>query len=509
MYYLRLLISVVVLFPLFGQPVVGQSQRQVEYWMSVIENGNGIERLQAVTALGSFGPEAEPAIPLLVAELADPLKSIRVAAGRSLLQVGPSAIPVLVKVLSYEGERADMLRQGAHDVLVGFGAKSVPQLTDAIRTGGPDEIRRAAAVLEEIPEAADPAVPVLKTRLQDTIHTVADAAANAAGRLARVNDAAREMLIRGVEHQRLLTRARAILGLYECGAACDPARIEALSAGLKDESPLIRRNVANWLAEMDGGPPDALIQALGESLTDPNEDVRRHALDALRHAGPRAAPVKDDLVAVYLRHEDGPAIMTAKVALDSISRVPDSAIVAVMNDTTPYYRYIAAGHWAEYHPGSDRALPLFVEEWKSEDDLSRKSYLLTLVTRANENGQDTFERLWQSLSKHERRTVCEHMADESGLSRNLLYGTTGALPTFLRRLEYVRDEVIRESRNIRYSADEEFGITCTIRVLAWMGPAAQPALPLLREIHGAYPTSTGGASWYAAGAIDWITGARR
>src|SRR5690606_9362746 len=123
MYYLRLLISVVVLFPLFGQPVVGQSQRQVEYWMSVIENGNGIERLQAVTALGSFGPEAEPAIPLLVAELADPLKSIRVAAGRSLLQVGPSAIPVLVKVLSYEGERADMLRQGAHDVLVGFGAK--------------------------------------------------------------------------------------------------------------------------------------------------------------------------------------------------------------------------------------------------------------------------------------------------------------------------------------------------------------------------------------------------
>jgi hypothetical protein len=63
-------------------------------------------RVSAISALGNLGPEAEPAVPTLVAALSDSVSEVRAMAAYALGDIGPvaaTAVPELVKTLQADG----------------------------------------------------------------------------------------------------------------------------------------------------------------------------------------------------------------------------------------------------------------------------------------------------------------------------------------------------------------------------------------------------------------------
>jgi HEAT repeat protein len=173
-------------------------------------------REAAVRVLAQLGPDAAPAVGVLVEALADKSRRTRLAAVRALGQIGPparSALTGLARALAevdparkaatealarvdlnwasspelaeaIAGLAADLRRtgdfgQGAADALVAIGPASVPALIRSL--GSEDRIEREAAAntLGRLGPAARDAIPALQGTLQDQHGWVRDAAARA------------------------------------------------------------------------------------------------------------------------------------------------------------------------------------------------------------------------------------------------------------------------------------------------------------------------------------------
>jgi len=143
---------------------------------ALLRDANGSTAYRAAEALGELGPEAEPAVPSLVAALAHRDEDTRRAAAQSLGRIGAAAIPALRTVLDGNQER---LKLPAVEALGWIGPAAIDALVAALKDSSPPVRRSAARALGRLGPAAIRAEPALVKAVSDPTPEVRDAAAAA------------------------------------------------------------------------------------------------------------------------------------------------------------------------------------------------------------------------------------------------------------------------------------------------------------------------------------------
>lgn len=112
------------------------------------------EAVAKIAAVGKLHPEQ--LVPIVIAELRNAKVDTRWYLGRSLIQMGPEIIPILLEYSELEQEMDIQKYIGA--VLAAFGESSIPALVSAFGSQNPTSRGMASAALERI---GQPAVPAL------------------------------------------------------------------------------------------------------------------------------------------------------------------------------------------------------------------------------------------------------------------------------------------------------------------------------------------------------------
>ncbi|HZU37548.1 MAG TPA: HEAT repeat domain-containing protein, partial [Gemmataceae bacterium] len=235
-------------------------------------------RQAAPGVLIHLGARAAPAVPALIKAV----QARRVLAAMALGAIGPAAkdaVPALRQALADKKTTTDLI--GNADPALSRLGITKPSLAGA-----------AAAALEQIGPAAEPAIPELIATLK---HPQADAryqAAHALGRLASDAPEVPPALARVMRDDKEdpLIRAEAIEALGQLGKAALPSLIDGLKLRLAD----LRAAAARNLGRIAPLPPEA-IKALAHVLADPEPAVRMASARVLSQAADQALPTIGEL----------------------------------------------------------------------------------------------------------------------------------------------------------------------------------------------------------------------
>jgi hypothetical protein len=141
--------------------------RQLSYYTDKLKDAPASARADLLRAVGAFGPDAEPAIPVLTAALGESEPDVRAAAAWALSQLGTggvSAVPALAKALADSSAR---VRDLAAVALRNIGPQAADAVPDLIRAldDPVDYVRFPVAdAIGAIGPAASAAVPALTKR---------------------------------------------------------------------------------------------------------------------------------------------------------------------------------------------------------------------------------------------------------------------------------------------------------------------------------------------------------
>lgn len=214
-------------------------------------------RVNAAEALGSFGPAARPAVKGLVRLLDDPDVDARIAVAAALVRIDGQAkgLSALTAILAGNENRGPYEAAVALGQLGPVAAPALPALVTALGHPQPDTARAAAWALGQMgPAAVEPLAAVLKR------------VAVTAGAAAAID---------------VTQRRHAIAALEWIGAE----GVSALTAGLSDPAPAVRRDAARALGRI--GPAAAAARAeLLKAVADPDAQVRQEAAGAWKSVNP-------------------------------------------------------------------------------------------------------------------------------------------------------------------------------------------------------------------------------
>lgn len=141
--------------------------RPLTHYLEQILDSNGTEKVNAVFAVGHFGPAGSSEWRRIASLLADSSEDVRLAAVTSLGQMtDPRVVATLGSALADEDERVRGVAAEGLRMLSGRGSAAVPQLVTAL-SDPVDYVRLAVAqALGAIGKQAAPAIPELAGRLQ-------------------------------------------------------------------------------------------------------------------------------------------------------------------------------------------------------------------------------------------------------------------------------------------------------------------------------------------------------
>jgi HEAT repeat protein len=108
------------------------------------KSASALTRWEAIRTLGKIGPDAKPAMPVLIASLNDEEEKVREHAAESLGEIGDAtAVPHLIRML---GDSAARVRRDAVRSLGQFGpaAKSSLPAIEKLLTDKEELVREAA-----------------------------------------------------------------------------------------------------------------------------------------------------------------------------------------------------------------------------------------------------------------------------------------------------------------------------------------------------------------------------
>lgn len=187
------------------------------YVAQLAESEDSGERVQAVAALASFGPAVPGVVPALIDALADTETLVRMAANRTLGELGADGAPALVQALDSD-PRADV-RAGAALVLgtmVGTDDRAVSALAAALDGDAALDVRISAARGLSVggPESVA-ALPTLVEALEAPEPELAQWAALALGRMGPAASSAVEALERASESEERMVATAASQALRQ------------------------------------------------------------------------------------------------------------------------------------------------------------------------------------------------------------------------------------------------------------------------------------------------------
>ncbi|MHC4473909.1 MAG: HEAT repeat domain-containing protein, partial [Planctomycetota bacterium] len=373
----------------------------------------------------------EPAIPQLVAALADEDVLVCDAVARTLgrigspralaaledllergtakeqryaavaaLEMGPEALPLLGALLPLSGRVSDtLIYESARKAIKGMGVAAVPALIGFVEGDDLEASRTAAYALRDLGPAAAPAVPSLieamsrhpRERLQAFVFAFAHIGVPAVAGLSAA-----------LSHESETVRLGAARALGEIGRPASDAvpALERAAAG--DADPGVREAAAASLRQVK--PPEgSSLQELLDRLTDRDLFVRSRARLALKKLGVAVIP---DLIraldkpryrepVIEILGEFGPAAREAVPAIArlvgdqdlrySVMRALDSigvgvvpALIEVLGHESFRTRLAAARELGNMGEKAKEAIPALETAAKDEEEMVRKAAVRAL-----------------------------------------------------------------------------------------------------------------------------------
>lgn len=208
--------------------------------ITVVNGVHDGERLQALAILTSIGPEAAPAVPILI-ETLDDKQLMRDRAIGALKAIGPAAapaIPALIKILHEDNSTSD-----AEQALAAIGSDAVNPLIKALGDKTPNCRRLCITALGLIAVASNSTdkeiVPAITRMLQDGNFEVAREACWSLEKLGKAASQSVPQLIESMNNKDQWIRQFSADALGAIGAPAKSA-LPVLNKALKDEG--VRRS---------------------------------------------------------------------------------------------------------------------------------------------------------------------------------------------------------------------------------------------------------------------------
>jgi HEAT repeat protein len=309
-------------------------------------------RSRAARELGERGTAAKAAVPALaVAWFTDSCTDVQVEAVRALARIGPASVPELLKGMAHESRTVRLQAIQALTRLGPDAKPAVPALRTALQDPSAEVRGLAALALGAIGLSAADAAPALVKLLGDQ----APVRAKASVALAQLGPGGVPALADGLKATRHTIRAGCAQVLALLGADAAPA-LSALSTALADSDAKVRTLVAVALGEQDGRAANA-VPGLVRVLTDPEASVRAAAEQALLRVGSPAVP---RLVEVA---REGPDLVLRARAVTVLGEMGMKArdavptLVAIVRDKTPVLVNLAVLALGRIGPAARDARP--------------------------------------------------------------------------------------------------------------------------------------------------------
>ncbi len=297
----------------------------VPYLMKAWEKNKGVEaRCRLAKGFAAIGPDAAPAVDLLVAALESLDEELVTCAAEALGAIGPASAPAVPRL-------AQLLRS------TGYGTQI--SLLRALRGIGPAAVTQLDLVLEASLRE--------KTRDEATLT------------LAALGPAAWERMVRWLKEGSVAQRRVACEVLPRAGteAAMAPA---ALAGALRDASPEVRIAAARGLEKF--GPRALEVQsALIAALADRDSEVREAVVAALAALGPDGGAA----VIAALTNPDWRVRLGAVLVASRFSGVREKALpklIARLGDSSDAVRLAAIDALTAFGP---EIIPAMVRQLRS------------------------------------------------------------------------------------------------------------------------------------------------
>jgi len=310
--------------------------------------------LRAITALE---PDKGRLAGLVGERLADADPSVVLPALHSLADIGPEAVPVLVKAL--ENPRARYWASVALAEIGEAAAPAVPALRAGVAAGEPEERMQSIITLAAIGDASRPAVGEIAKALDAEENSLRFAAAFALGRLrAKEADAALKKAATDADPFLAAIAAWARARIHPDDKQLVAAAVERLTAGLSGAKPAVQTASISAISDLAGSIDDATEKRLTDEfvrlLSSPEPGVREAAAAALVREGPLAV----DALEKALTNPDIRSIaMEILTAIGPVSKGALDSFLTALADPDPVHRSDAALAVAAVGPDAAEAVP--------------------------------------------------------------------------------------------------------------------------------------------------------
>ena len=268
------------------------------------------QREHAAEALAKLGSAAEPAIPVLQANLSDDFPYVRIRSAEALAHIGPAALPAFIEALKNDNNEVRLVAVEALDHLGAQAEPAIPVLVRALDDKEGPIRQRAANALEKI--GAD-AAPALMQALGNSAFKNRIGLLRVLGAMDGTPPHLPAQLTPFLADPDPDLRLAAIKALTRKGRTA----VSAVGLGLSSDNPMVRAESADILADI--GPDAALaVPLLISLLKDPDAHARAasaHALGKMREAGTPAIPALREA----LKDTDRDVAARAQEALTAIT----------------------------------------------------------------------------------------------------------------------------------------------------------------------------------------------